>query len=177
MDENGKLFKRRNVSHTYVWPVERLRDPPEGRLLVKHYVENPVWKYWNYTLPTYVMIKNRQTFEEQYEKYRTLDVDAKIAENALDSFEAALFPSEVCEPVFNPKIKPYCQWNDFPLDVIYTDYKTLAIYHSCISYGLYTSEQLWVLSAKPLNPDANPEEYRDVVERAKTIVKQTLPSF
>ena len=58
-----------------------------------------------------------------------------------------------------------------PYDVIYTDYENLAVVHSCYSLGVWKTEQSWVLTRKPLNPDHDAAEYTKLVGKAKGILE------
>lgn len=64
-----------------------------------------------------------------------------------------------------------------PYDVLYTDYENITVIHSCFSLGFWKSEQQWVLTRKPLNPDSDGKEYDEAVAKAKEVLESQLPDF
>ena len=69
-------------------------------------------------------------------------------------------------------------WMPFtPYDILYTDYENIAVVHTCLSYGFGLREEQWVIHRKPLNKEANSDEYNAAIEKAKSVLESQLPGF
>jgi len=65
-----------------------------------------------------------------------------------------------------------------PYEVLYTDYDTMAVVHSCVSFlGIYAWNQQWVILRKPINPSENPKEFNDLTTKATQILETQIPGF
>lgn len=64
-----------------------------------------------------------------------------------------------------------------PYDVLYTDYTTMAVVHSCISFGDSTWNQQWVITRDPINIGYQPDEYNRVTNQARSVLEKNIPGF
>ena len=64
-----------------------------------------------------------------------------------------------------------------PVSVLYSDYESVTVLHSCISLGFWKMEQMWLLSSKPLNPDSEGTDYAAAVAKGKEVLGSQIPNF